>query len=156
MEFLHWYLVAVVVIITVSSLWVAATNSDVAAADERIKLFGSMFLESTVSVIAYWCLVFVLALAIGTALWLVLMLLVWVPSDFFQNYVGLETFSKALQNIRPYVYRSASSPGFTSIPLLDYLSLYSAFIFSPWFGVWSILNKHQKRKNFLQSGSDPL
>jgi len=156
MDFLYWYLVAVIAMIAVSSLWVAATHADLSATDERVKLFSSMFLESAVSVIAYWCLVFVLALAIGTALWLILMLLIWVPSDFFLNYVGLETFSKALQGIKPYVYRSASSPGFTSIPLLDYLSLYSAFIFSPWFGVWSILSKHHKRKNLIRSEGDPL
>ncbi len=156
MDFLYWYLIAVITIIAICSAWSTAAHSEISATNEKLKLFGSMFLESAVSVIAYWCLVFVLALAIGTALWLILMLLIWVPSDFFLNYVGLETFSNALHSIKPYVYRSPSSPGFTSIPLLDYLSLYSAFVFSPWFGVWSILSKHQKRKNLVQSGTDPL
>ena len=156
MDFLYWYLITVMVIIAISSVWGAAAHTEISKADEKLKFFGSIFLESAVSVIAYWCLVFVLALAIGTALWLILMLLIWVPSDFFLNYVGLETFSKALQAIKPYVYRSPSSPGFTSIPLLDYLSLYSAFVFSPWFGVWSILSKHQKRESLIQSEIDPL
>jgi hypothetical protein len=154
MDFSYWYLLAVAAIIIACSAWGTVYNADSPAARQKMKFFASMCLESVVSVVAYWCLVFILALAIATALWLILMLLIWVPSDFFRNYVGLEAFSKALHNIRPYIYRSATSPGFTSIPLLDYVSLYSAFVFGPWFGVWSILSKYQKSKNLAPSTPD--
>lgn len=156
MDFIYWYLTAVVAIIVVSSTWGTFTYAEHPAAAERFKFFGGMCLESVVSAVAYWCLVFILALAIATALWLIVMLLIWVPSDFFSHYVGLEAFSNALHKIKPFIYRSASSPGFTSIPLLDYLSLYSAFIFGPWFGVWSILNKHQKHKAYTESTPDSV
>ncbi|WP_455209465.1 hypothetical protein [Kaarinaea lacus] len=144
------------VVITVSA-WATFSQSEYQGATvERLKFFIHMCAESVVSGLAYWCLVFVLALAIATALWLVLMLLIWVPSDFFRNYVGLEVFSKALQNIKPFIYRSPASPGMTSIPLLDYLSLYSAFIFGPWFGVMSILSKYQKSKTLSASSPDSI
>lgn len=157
MDFFYWYLVAVAAIIVISASWsVLSAADDHPTATEKLKFFGNVCLESSISAIAYWCLVFILGLAVALALWLILILLIWVPSDFFHNYLGLEAFTKALSTLKPYLYRSPSSPGFTAIPLLDYVSLYSAFIFGPWFGVWSILKKHQKRKAFAESSPDSV
>ncbi|MCI0507933.1 MAG: hypothetical protein L0Z73_17745 [Gammaproteobacteria bacterium] len=121
---------------------------------QRLRFFTGICAETIVSGVAYWCLVFVLALAIATALWLILMLLIWVPSDFFRNYAGFDLFSTILSNLKPFIYRSPTSPGITAIPLLDYISLYSAFVFGPWFAIWSITIKYQKRKTFTESSPE--
>ncbi|HEY5604336.1 MAG TPA: hypothetical protein VIM41_14640 [Gammaproteobacteria bacterium] len=145
MNFLPWYLTAVLSLVVAVSAWRTVTPTQQQPFASRWRFFAHAVTESLTSALAYWCLVFVLALAIATALWLIALLLIWVPSDFFRNYVGLDVFSPVLQHIKPFIYRSASSPGITSVPLLDYLSLYSAFVFGPWFGIWSIMNKRQKQ-----------
>ena len=66
MDFIYWYLSAVVAIIVISSMWGTFTYAEHPAAAERFKFFGNMCLESVVSAVAYWCLVFILALAIST------------------------------------------------------------------------------------------
>lgn len=142
---LHWYLVTVAILITVASAW-ATLLQDGENFRGRLRYFGGLFVESAISAAAYWALIFVLALVAATALWLIILLVIWVPSDFFQHYFGADVFSRALQNIKPLIYRAPGSPGLTAIPLLDYLSLYAAFIFGPWFGIWSILAKYQDEK----------
>lgn len=143
---LNWYLATVALLVIMTALWETISQEDSRSIREQFSNFMGLCAEITISAIAYWILVFILSLAIATALWLILLLLIWVPSDFFQNYVGLEVFSKALQNIKPLIYRTTSSPGITAIPLLDYVSLYAAFILGPWFGIWSILSKCHEDK----------
>jgi hypothetical protein len=154
MDFLYWYFGIILLLIIGISGWAAMTQPGFPLIAQRLRFFTSMCTETMVSGVAYWCLVFVLALAIATALWLILMLLIWVPSDFFRNYAGLDLFSAVLNNIKPFLYRSPSSPGITAIPLLDYVSLYSAFVFGPWFAVWSITSKYQQRKNITESSPE--
>ncbi|WP_455219947.1 hypothetical protein [Kaarinaea lacus] len=141
---LKWYLAIVTLLVVTVALWETISRADSRSIREQANNFMGLCVEFTISAGAYWILVFILSLAIATALWLILLLVIWVPSDFFQNYAGMEVFSKALQNIRPIIYRTASSPGITSIPLMDYVSLYAAFILGPWLGIWSILSKHQE------------
>ncbi|MGD8568110.1 MAG: hypothetical protein PVJ39_08475 [Gammaproteobacteria bacterium] len=142
---LQWYLVTVAVLISAVSAW-GAIIYDEGSFRDRLRHFGHLFVESAISAAAYWVLIFVLALVAATALWLIILLLVWVPSDFFQHYFGADVFSRALQNIKPLIYRAPGSPGLTAIPLLDYLSLYSAYIFGPWCGIWASLAKYQGKK----------
>jgi len=143
---LNWYFATIALLVIATALWETISQADSHSIREQFSHFVGICVEISISAAAYWILIFILALAIATALWLILMLLIWVPSDFFQNYVGLEVFSKALQNIKPLIYRSAGSPGVTAIPLLDYVSLYSAFVLGPWFGIWSILSKYHEDK----------
>ena len=143
---LNWYLITIALLVTATAMWETISQADIHSIRERISHFTALAVEISISAIAYWVLVFILSLAIALAFWLILMVLIWVPSDFFQNYLGFEVFSNALQNIKPLIYRSTSSPGITAIPLLDYVSLYSAFILGPWFGIWSILSKYHGEK----------
>lgn len=137
----HWYLLTVGILILIASAWTTLSNSSLHTSKEKLHFLGGMMLNCVVSATAYWMLVFVLALVISGAIWLFLLLLVLVPSDFFQNYFGADVFAKALQNIKPAIYTTYSSPGITHIPLLDYVSLYSAYILGPWLGIRSILNQ---------------
>ncbi|MGD8558400.1 MAG: hypothetical protein PVF34_02115 [Gammaproteobacteria bacterium] len=147
---LQWYLVTVASVIAVIAAW-ASFAYEAQGYKDRIQHFGQVFFESVVSTAAYWALIFVLALVAAGALWLIILLLIWVPSDFFHYYFDADVFARALQNIRPLIYRSAGSPGITAIPLLDYLSLYAAYIFGPLCGIWSILGKYHQEKHQASS-----
>ena len=138
---IRWYLLAVAVLMLLASIWATVSNTPDQLPRERLNYFTGTFVNCAISSVAYWILVFILSLVIAAGIWLALLLLIWVPSDFFQNYFGADVFSKALANIKPAIYKTASSPGITAIPLLDYLSLTAAYILGPWLGIWSILNQ---------------
>lgn len=138
---IHWYLIAVAIPMLLAALWATVNNTPDQTPRERLSFFTSTFVNCAISSFAYWVLVFILALVIAAGLWLALLLLIWVPSDFFQNYFGADVFAKALANIKPAIYKTASSPGITKIPMLDYLSLMAAYILGPLFGIKSILQQ---------------
>lgn len=137
----HWYLLTVSVLVLIASVWATFSDSTIHTAKERFHCMSSTAINCVISAIAYWMLVFILSLVIAAGIWLFLLLLVWVPSDFFQNYFGADVFANALQNIKPAIYKSASSPGITHIPLLDYISLSAAYLLAPLLGIWSILKQ---------------
>ena len=136
-----WYILAVAILIGFGSLWATAVNPTLQSAKARAVYFRNTAVNCAISTIAYWMLVFILSLVIATGIWLFLLVLVWVPSDFFQNYFGADVFANALHNIKPAIYKSASSPGITHIPLLDYISLSAAYLLAPLLGIWSILKQ---------------
>ena len=138
---IRWYLLVVAVPMLLASIWATVNNTPDQSHRERLNYLRGTFIKCAISSIAYWILVFILTLVIAAGIWLALLLLIWVPSDFFQNYFGADVFSKALANIKPAIYKTAGSPGITAIPLLDYLSLTAAYILGPWLGIWSILSQ---------------
>ena len=138
---IHWYLLVVAIPMLLVSIWATAVNTQHQVPKDRFQYLIRTFANCAISSIAYWMLVFIKALVIAAGIWLVLLLLIWVPSDFFQNYFGSDVFARALANIKPAIYKSAGSPGITHIPLLDYLSLSAAYILGPWLGIWSILRQ---------------
>lgn len=148
---IHWYLLTVASLILLASGWATLSNHTLHTSREKLHFLGATAMNCVISAIAYWMLVFVLALVIAAGVWLFLLLLVWVPSDFFQNYFGADVFSRALQNIKPAIYTTYSSPGITHIPLLDYVSLTAAYILGPWLGIRSIL----KHEHSPTAGSTP-
>lgn len=137
----HWYLLVVAIPMLVASVWAMAVNTQDQPPKDRFHYFAGTFINCAISSIAYWILVFILALVIAAGIWLALLLLIWVPSDFFQNYFGSDVFARALANIKPAIYKTAGSPGLTHIPLLDYISLSAAYLLGPWLGIWSILKQ---------------
>ncbi|WP_455375204.1 hypothetical protein [Kaarinaea lacus] len=151
---LHWYLLVIAVPMLLASVWATAVNTPNRPAKERLHYLGGMFVNCALSSFAYWILVFILSLVIAAGIWLALLLLIWVPSDFFQNYFGSDIFARALANIKPAIYKTAGSPGITNIPLLDYISLSAAYILGPWFGIWSILK--QSRVTHLSSADTEI
>lgn len=150
---IEWYLLAVAVPMLMASIWATAANTQLQSTKERLHHMGGTFVNCAISSFAYWVLVFIMTLVIAAAIWLVLLLLIWVPSDFFQQYFGSDVFTRALSNIKPAIYKTASSPGFTHIPLLDYLSLSAAYLLAPWLGIWSILR--QTRPTSTSSEAQP-
>ena len=148
---IHWYLITVFMLISAVSAWVSLSDHSLHSMKERFGCFRSTAVNCSISAIAYWILVFILSLVIAAGIWLFLLLLVWVPSDFFQNYFGFDVFANALQSIKPAIYKSAASPGFTHIPLLDYVSLVAAYLLGPFLGIWSII----KQSHLAQSDRSP-
>jgi len=148
---LHWYLITITSLLVLASLWATIAHTPNQDLTHRFRYLTNLFVQFSISVGAYWALVFILVLVIASAFWLLLLLLIWVPSDFFNHYLDFDVLSRALQNIKPVIYRSSTSPGITAIPLLDYLSLYSAYILAPWFGIWSILSQHQQQDSRSQA-----
>ena len=138
---IQWYLLVVAVPMLAASVWATAANTQLQSTKERFHYLGGTFVNCAISSFMYWVLVFIMTLVIAAAIWLVLLLLIWVPSDFFQHYFDSDVFTRALSNIKPAIYKTASSPGFTHIPLLDYLSLAAAYFLAPWLGIWSILRQ---------------
>lgn len=138
---LHWYLLVIAVLMLLASIWATAVNTPNLAPKPRLQYCMRTFSNCAISGLAYWALIFILALVIAAGIWLALLLLIWVPSDFFQNYFGSDVFARALANIKPAIFKTAGSPGITHIPLLDYLSLTAAYILGPWFGILSILRQ---------------
>jgi len=141
----YWYLLSLASIVLVLSCWVTYTHTADHAVAERARYLRKLLVQFTISVGAYWILIYILALVIAAAVWLILLLLIWVPSDFFQNYLGSSVFTHALSNLKPFLYRSASSPGFTAIPMLDYFSLYAAATLGPLSGIWSIWSQYHPK-----------
>jgi hypothetical protein len=138
---LHWYLLVIAIPMLLASIWATAVNTPDQPPKERLHYLAGTFINCAISSFAYWVLVFILALVIAAGIWLAFLLIIWVPSDFFQNYFGSDVFARALANIKPAIYKTAGSPGMTNIPLLDYISLYAAYILGPWFGIRSILRQ---------------
>lgn len=141
---IQWYLLTVGILVLFAACWATVANSGLQTGKERLQYLAGTTINCAISISAYWALVFVLSLVLAAGIWLVLLLLIWVPSDFFQNYLGSNVFTDALQNIRPAIFKSASSPGMTHIPLLDYVSLSAAYVLGPWLGIWSILRQEQQ------------
>lgn len=148
---LHWYLLVIAISMILASIWATAVNTPNQPPKDRLRYFAGTVTNCAISSFAYWVLVFILALVIAAGIWLALLLLIWVPSDFFQNYFGSDVFSQALANIKPAIYKTAGSPGMTNIPLLDYISLSAAYFLGPWLGIWSILKQSRVPKDSTPS-----
>jgi len=142
---IRWYLLIVATPMLLVSIWTSLQTTAHQPAKKRLACVWGTFANCAISSIAYWLLAFILALVIAAGIWLMLLLLIWVPSEFFQNYFGTDVFARALDNIKPAIFKSAASPGFTHIPLLDYLSLSVAYVLGPLLGIWSILNQSRDK-----------
>jgi len=97
------------------------------------------------SSVAYFALFFVLTLVVAGAIYLILLLLIYVPSDFMRNYFGFDGLTKALGSLMPVIQSNPSSPGITGIPLLDYFSLLS-FLLGPACGAKCIIGQYPPLK----------
>jgi len=145
MHHLTWYLPTIFGAIVAMSLTATLLDTRHQSAKARVLYMSKMLRQSTISVGAYWILVFILSLVVAAAIWLLLLLLIWMPSDFFQNYVGTSVLTNTLSNLKPVLYRSGTSPGITAIPLMDYFSLYTATILGPVIGLWSIWSQYHPK-----------
>jgi len=148
---IHWYLIFLACVILVASLLMTVLDTQQQPWPDRARYMRKLLGQFGLSMVAYWILVFILSLVIAAAIWLLLLLLIWVPSDFMQNYLGSPLLTHTLHGIKPILFHSATSPGITAIPLLDYVSLYAATVLGPLFGLWSIWKQfHPKQVADLQ------
>ena len=116
-------------------------------AKDQFSHFGNLYMNLAMSSAAYWALLFVLGLIVSGALWFILLLLIWVPSEWVKNFFDSNMLGEVMQSIGPIVNRSDNTPGITGIPLMDYVSIYCAFLFAPLTGVWSIVVKDKTNRN---------
>ena len=147
-------------VVTMLLVIVAATTTLIEfnrrPAKQQFSHFVNLCIQITLSATAYWFLIFVLGIVVSAAIWFLLLLLIWVPSEWVANFLESQLFSEALKVLDPAIKRSATSPGITGIPLMDYVSLYIAFISAPIAGMWSIIVKDKpNRLQSSQTGSSP-
>lgn len=131
-----WYLSGFILFIVLAALWLSISTQP-QTAQSRMSQFSGLCSNLLVSSLAYCILIFVLSLILATGIWLLLLLLVKVPSDWLANYFGIEQLRSLDSTIAPFTRVSANSPGFTGVPLLDYISS-ALILFGPVFAVISI------------------
>jgi len=142
MPSLTLYFVTIGCLILAIASWITLNETHHENAKHRLRLFGDVTTEMVMSSIAYFALFFVLTLVIAGAIYILLLLLIYVPSDFVRNYIGSDIFTRALEYIMPIIRRGAQSPGVTGIPLLDYFSLLS-FVLGPACGARCVIGKYR-------------
>ncbi|MDH5325689.1 MAG: hypothetical protein OEZ68_05310 [Gammaproteobacteria bacterium] len=105
----------------------------------------SVLIEMTVCSVGYGVFLFVVTLAIGVAIWLLLLGFVYIPADLYHNTIGGQAMEQLVNKISPYIHRSHDTPGITGQPILDYCTL-SVLILAPLAGIWATFNNHKPKK----------
>jgi hypothetical protein len=113
---------------------------------QRLKSGLSLCTQMTVCSMGYCVFFFVLMLAIGIAVWLVLLGLVYLPADALNNVFGDRWTQNVVGNVMPYVSRSGSSPGLFRQPILDYATL-STLFFAPMAAIFSTIVSYKRRQS---------
>jgi hypothetical protein len=141
-----YYIAAVLLLFIVVSVGSKLSSSNGGETAQRLKSAMPMALQMTVCALGYGVFFFVVMLAIGIAVWLVLLGLVYLPADALNNVFGDSWSKNVVSNIMPYVSRSGYSPGLFRQPILDYATL-STLLFAPGAAILSTVNSHKRRQN---------
>lgn len=141
MNYLTLYLLVTTAVIIVMSTWVALRYKN-AGIENPFRSLWSVFIEMTVCSIGYSFFLFIVTLAIGIAIWLILLGFVYIPADVFHNTYGGRFMENLVKEISPYIYRTNNTPGITGQPILDYCTL-SVLVLAPLAGIWATFSKHK-------------
>jgi hypothetical protein len=141
-----YYITAVLLIFITVSLATCLTTAKGTDTKQRAKSGLSLSMQMTVCSMGYCVFFFVLMLAIGIAVWLVLLGLVYLPADALNNAFGDRWTENVVSNIMPYVSRSGHSPGLFRQPILDYATL-STLIFAPLAAIVSTIASYKRRQS---------
>ena len=151
MNYLTIYIVVVLLLFVTTSLWISLPVSKGGDLKQRLRAGFSMLAQMTVCSLGYGVFFFVLMVAIGIALWLVLLGLVYLPADTLNNAFGGGWTKNVVNSIMPYLGRSSASPGLFNQPILDYTTL-STFLFAPVAGLRTTIAGHKRRRG--ETGHD--
>ena len=144
MSFWHLYFSGVSIFVFVMSAWINTSYTPFKGAKEWASSFAHVTSELSACCVAYCLLLFAISLALAAAIWLLLQLTITVPSDFISNYFDSAILKNLLLKLTPYTHHSATSPGVTRIPMLDYATVIGLLI-GPAYAAWSIFSQYQSR-----------
>ena len=128
-----------------TSAWASFSSPDSGSATQRLKSCLPLTLQVTICSLGYSIFFFVLMLAVGIAVWLILLGLVYLPADILNNAFGKHWAENVVSSVLPYVSRSSHTPGIFHQPILDYSTLCVLFL-APIAGIWSTLGSYKRRK----------
>ena len=148
-----YYLAAVLLLFTAVSVGTKLSSSKSGEPAQRFKSALSMSMQMTICSLGYGVFFFVLMLAIGIAVWLVLLGLVYLPADALNNAFGDHWTKNVVSNIMPYVNRSGRSPGVFHQPILDYSTL-CTLLFAPGAAIFSTVSSHRRREKNNPDAAD--
>jgi hypothetical protein len=129
-----------------TSVWVGLSSPGSGRVTQRLRSCLPVTVQVTICSLGYSVFFFVLTLAIGIAVWLVLLGLVYLPADILTNAFGKQWTEHVVSSILPYVSRSSHSPGLFHQPILDYSTLCVLFL-APAAGIWSTVASKKRREN---------
>ncbi|WP_455205114.1 hypothetical protein [Kaarinaea lacus] len=144
MDWLPIYIGSVATIFLLMSLGAGIKSST----EQNFKTYAisslSIFAELTVCSLGYVVFFFIAMMALGIAVWLVLLGLVYLPADFMNNIFGDNWSRDVVASLRPWVNRSYQTPGFFHQPIMDYSSL-CVLVLAPLAGIRTLINKYHIR-----------
>ena len=137
-----------------TSLWINLPASNGGDIKQRLRSSISMSMQMTICSLGYGVFFFVVMLAIGITIWLVLLGLVYLPADALNNAFGGGWTKNVVNSIMPYIGRSSRSPGLFNQPILDYTT-FSTFLFAPVAGLRTTIASRKRRLGNAEHGDTP-
>jgi len=147
------YISIILAVFIALSLGINLATANSGTTKQRLRAAVSMFGQLTVCSLSYSVFFFVFMLAVGIAVWLLLLGLIYLPADVFNNAFGGGWVENLLNSIKPYVNRSGRSPGLFRQPILDTVTL-STLFFAPFAAALTIVSRHKKRQD--KGGDDAV
>lgn len=139
------YIGIILVSFLATSVWVSLATPGSNSVKQRLKSCLPLTIQLTVCSLGYSVFFFILMLAVGIAVWLVLLGLVYLPADIMNNAFGKHWAEHLVGSILPYMSRSSRTPGIFHQPILDYSTLCVLFL-APAAGIWSTVKSHNRRE----------
>lgn len=143
---IYYYIAAVLFIFFAVSVGTGLATAKGTDTKQRLKSSLSLGMQMTVCSMGYGVFFFVVMLAVGIAVWLVLLGLVYLPADALNNAFGDRWTENLVSSLMPYVSRSGSSPGLFHQPILDYATL-STLVFAPVAAIFSTIASYKRRQS---------
>lgn len=129
-------------VILLMSSWVSIRSYKSEGSTNPFLALGSILVEMTVCSIGYSFFLFIVMLAVGVAIWLILLGFVYIPADVYHSTYGGQYMENLVNKLTPYIHRTHNTPGLTGQPILDYCTL-SVLILAPIAGIWATFRKHK-------------
>ena len=128
-----------------TSVWASLSTPGSEKISRRLKASLPLTVQVTVCSFGYGVFFFVFMLAVGIAVWLVLLGLVYLPAGITNNALGKHWAEHIVSTILPYVSRSSHTPGLFHQPILDYSTL-CVFFLAPAAGIWNTIKSFKRRE----------
>ena len=138
------YIVSTMGLILFMASWVSIRRhkNQTAGSANPFRSLGSVFVEMTVCSIGYSFFLFIVMLAVGVAIWLIVLGFVYIPADVYHSAYGGQMMENLVNKLTPYIHRTNNTPGLTGQPILDYCTL-SVLVLAPVAGIWATFRKYK-------------